>query len=524
MPAVPCCSEVFGSFDCKSARRTLGFLTRLVGVCVVTCEMGTATPAQAGGFEIPANGTEALGRGGAFTAKADSPLALEYNVAGLAKQRGTRALFDNNLALSSYRFTRQGADSFGDFPTVSAKTTTPFYAPWFGLSTDFGFFRRLTFALGIYGPSSIGRRTFPIFVPTQTGPDRPGPGRYDLATTDLLIFFPTLAVGVRATRFLDVGFAVQQVSAQIKLASMTYAPQSLPVFPASSVCSTQAEVAGCDSLTRFTGKSYDNYMLQWGALFHLGPDVDLGLNARSASNLGARPIVVRGTVSATEPPYLQGAGIGAEKMDGEFTINLPWVFRGGLRYGQTFSGVPLFDVELDVVYEAWSWLSGTDHTLSLLNPPPLVNKGQPTTLTLPHRYLDTVGVRLGGSFTVPVSATALATVRLGGFFDSSASADADLRLDFDTLAKLGVSSGVGFSMRGVEVNLAYCYQHSLSRTVTDGQLRIIDGTTGQPAQLGGQTLAPVNNGTYSGSTHLLSAGLTFRFDMWRAHPQQAPLW
>ena len=60
--------------------------------------------AFAGGFEFPGNGTEALGRGAAFTAKADSPLALDYNVGGLAKQRGTRLLFDSNLVIQDFEF------------------------------------------------------------------------------------------------------------------------------------------------------------------------------------------------------------------------------------------------------------------------------------------------------------------------------------------------------------------------------------------------------------------------------------
>ena len=38
--------------------------------------------ARAGGFEIPDNGTEALGRGGAFVAKADDPTAIQYNPRG----------------------------------------------------------------------------------------------------------------------------------------------------------------------------------------------------------------------------------------------------------------------------------------------------------------------------------------------------------------------------------------------------------------------------------------------------------
>jgi len=483
---------------------------------------GSVQTAFAGGFEIPANGTEALGRGGAFTAKADSPLALEYNVGGLAQQRGTHALIDNNVIFSRYRFSREGGDAYGPYPSVQADATPPFYAPWFGLTTDFGYFKRFTFAVGIYGPSSIGKRTFPMFVENGDGKLRPGPTRYDIATTDLLIFFPTVAVGFRAAKFLDLGLAVQQVSAQIKLASATYAPQSLPIFPASSACSKSAEVAGCDSVTRITGSSYDNFILQLGALAHIGQSVDLGLNVRSASNLGINPMRIRGTVSATEPLYLQGAGIGAEKMDGEFTVTLPWVFRAGVRWGQKLGGMQLFDLELNAVYEAWSWLDGgTDHTLTLKNPPPLVNRGEQLSINLPHRYRDTIGLRLGGSLYIPLATDAGVTMRMGGFYDSSASADADLRLDFDTLAKLGITSGLGFSMRGVEINLAYAYQHSLSRTVTDGQLPIIDGTTGQPVRINDQPVPAINNGTYSGASHVASIGLTLRFDEWRPRQQSS---
>ena len=39
----------------------------------------------AGGFEFPGNGAEAMGRGGAFTAKASNPSAIDYNIAGLAR-------------------------------------------------------------------------------------------------------------------------------------------------------------------------------------------------------------------------------------------------------------------------------------------------------------------------------------------------------------------------------------------------------------------------------------------------------
>ncbi|MCU1282808.1 MAG: Long-chain fatty acid transport protein, partial [bacterium] len=78
-------------------------------IAIVLAVLGLPTAAFAGGFEIPDNGTEALGRGGTFTAKADSPLAIQYNVAGLAKQRGTNLLFDSNIVIQDYEFTRAGS-------------------------------------------------------------------------------------------------------------------------------------------------------------------------------------------------------------------------------------------------------------------------------------------------------------------------------------------------------------------------------------------------------------------------------
>src|SRR5580698_121166 len=117
-----------------------------------------ASDAKAGGLEIPDNGTEALGRGGAFTAKADDGTAMEYNVAGLAQQRGTRLLLDANLWLSSYSFQRSGTypDNPGNSATPWGKMPFPavsdqggaFLAPFAALSTDFGYFERWTFAIG----------------------------------------------------------------------------------------------------------------------------------------------------------------------------------------------------------------------------------------------------------------------------------------------------------------------------------------------------------------------------------------
>lgn len=470
-------------------------------------------PARAGGFALGENGTEALGRGGAFVAKADSPLALEYNVAGLAQARGTRVLFDNHLFFSQYRFARAGSDGSGPYPEIGDHAGQPFWAPWFGFSTDFGYFRRWTFALGAFGPSSVGKRNYGLYSPTEGNPRRPGPGRYDVVATDLLIVQPTLAIAVRAHRVLDLGISGQLVAAQFNLSSATYAPQDLGgTYPKSAACATQTEVPDCDAFTRVQVQSWDNFALQLGALLHPGGGFHIGAHVRTAVNLGTAPINAKGTVSASEPVSIAGFGVGADRMDARFQARLPWIARLGLRYAFSKAGREIADIEVDGVYESWGQMQGSDNQLTLVNPPVLVNGGMPIDIRLVHNYRDTFGLRVGGAWRQPLGQSAAATLRLGAYYDTSATAPADTRIDFDTLSKIGGTIGLGLSLRGVTLNLAYAYLYSLPRTVTDGALLPIDGLTGKPLAVAGMQAPAINNGEYQGQNHILSLGLSIVFD------------
>ena len=83
----------------------------MLALAGVVTSSGTA---RAGGFELPDNGAQAVGRGATFVAKADDTTAMYYNPAGLARQRGTRLYVGGNLFLHSYEFQR--ASSFPDDP------------------------------------------------------------------------------------------------------------------------------------------------------------------------------------------------------------------------------------------------------------------------------------------------------------------------------------------------------------------------------------------------------------------------
>jgi long-subunit fatty acid transport protein len=462
------------------------------------------TAAFAGGFTFPDNGTEALGRGGAFTAKADSPLALDYNVAGLAKQRGTHLLFDSNLVMQDFTFQRAGnypvenapgtmtplPYSGQPYPKVS-NTSGPFYAPFLGLSTDFNRFDRWTFAFGVYGPSAFGNKVWGTTT-TVNGQSAPAPQRYDVVQANLLTFFPTFAAAVRATHWLDIGVALHLVVGIFDLQNVSITDLGATLCP-------NLESANCDSGTRLrtTGFSATGSVAM---MLHPHRSIDIGFNARM-------PIVLNtsGTVDATPPAAAQ---IPIPQDRATFDTRLPPIVRLGIRY--KFLGVDRFehgDVEVDGTWEGQKWAEGDGDKIDI----PSLGPFSDIHPTLTHHYQDTYSVRLGGAYNIRLPAGVF-TLRIGGFFDSAATKYKDTRVDFDTMARFGGTGGLGYSVRGVSLNVAYAYMYEPDRTVTNGDIQSINGVAnGTTTTVEGPTPV-VNNGHYHAQTQILSVGLTITWD------------
>jgi long-subunit fatty acid transport protein len=460
--------------------------------------VGAADRVHAGGFEMPANDAEALGRGGAFTAKADNGAALEYNVAGLAAQRGTRSLVGMNLVFQEYSFTRAGSYpgpanamtpyAGQPYPTVS-NTGGPQAVPFIGVSTDFGWFRRWTFAVGLFAPHSYGGRTFPDQIAGM-----PGPQRYDLLSEKLIIAYPTLAAAVKVTRWLEIGVGVHLVVSHLEFRTVSYV--DLGRF----VC-LNGEYAPCDSPGRV---SLDGVTAtaSLGVMLHPIEGLDVGLNLRGPAALDDS-----GTVSATAP---QVQPMQIQPDQAHFLAHLPFVLRLGVRYGFRKDGFERADLELDGTYESWHSAEGDGDKVRIPNLA-IFTDVNPTIL---HHYIDTFGVRVGGAYNVQLPAGVL-TLRLGLFYDSPATHTADTRLDFDTLAKVAPTFGLGYRVRGVAVNLAYAYVWSPDRDVRDGDIRGINAVTMGTTASSTPNMDPlpvVNNGHYHAASQILSVSLNVAWD------------
>ncbi|HZS38816.1 MAG TPA: outer membrane protein transport protein [Polyangia bacterium] len=464
--------------------------------------------AFAGGFETPDNGAEALARGGAWTAKADSPLAQEYNVAGLARLRGTRVELGANILFNVYDFTRSGAypGTAGDpntpyagmaYPKVGNQGP-PFFAPLFAASSDFGYFDRWTFGLAIFGPSSVGNRSFPAALTgTPQGGLLPSPQRYDITDSNLLIFYPTLSAAVRVTRWLDIGLALHLVYGSFDLANVAIADLG--------GCGHGNEFPPCDarnhlSLTGFTATG------ALGVMARPIEQLQLGLNVRGPVYLDAS-----GTVDSPGSKMLNPTG-NSPPLTGpasSFKTTLPWVVRFGARW--RFLGRDKFehgDIELDAIYEGWGSVQGDGIHLTVDSIGPL--SGFSTVLL--HHYQDTFGIRLGGAFNLRLPQGVL-SFRAGGYYDSNATRYKDTRLDFDTMAKWAGTVGLGYTIRGVTINLAYAFVWEPDRNVSNGDLQPLNGINGtSTSSTDGHPYPAVNNGLYHAQTQIMSFALLIHFD------------
>lgn len=484
---------------------------RLATLAVAALVTVVSNRAAAGGFEIPDNGTQALGRGGAFTAKADDGTALQYNIAGFARQRGTRLLVNTNLWFSDYSFERAGT-----YPDDPSNTFTPwgrsrypkvsdeggvFVEPFVAASTDFGYFERWTFAVGAFGPSSVGNRTYPASLGFA-----PNPARYDIILNKPEVIFGTASAAVRALPWLDVGLALHYVHAKIQVSSATFSDAVAHGTGAGQCANVEFQPCDARATINSTGGSVTASL---GVMARPTPNLAFGANVR-----GPATLETTGDVTTDAPRITPNAGFRPSPVT--FVVRLPTVARFGARYMFLDHDFELADVELDGTYEAWGsaqddGLHVTIPAIAADNPPPGVNLTGIDFIS-PHHYHDTYSVRLGGAYNVRLDDNVL-TLRAGAYHDSSATSPQDTRLDFDTLAKTAGTVGVGFAVGAFDFGLGYAEIFDAARTVEGGALQPVNGTQhGASVDSTGAPYAPVNGGRYSGHSRLLSLGVSVRFD------------
>lgn len=477
---------------------------------------GAERLAHANGLEIPENGTEVMGRAGAWTAKADSPLAAALNPAGLAGQP-TGLILNANLTYQSMCFQKAGA-----YPDPSANGGTKWESGGYegkaypevcksnkakdiNVVPQLGFNYAVNSKLGIailplWTPSGTGSAKWPTEVDLGGGVTAPSPSRFLIVSKDAKIIMPTIAAGYEVTKGLRFGAAFQWVITMFSSTLMSQGTQT------SEESLTQGPKVNTSSDVKFN--QWFTPAAVFGAMYAPIDDLDIGAMLRYSAD-----IVYKGKtcdqknqaltskpncdVVITAPYYGKGSGpsntpsyTGAEIK--EFRLPQPMDVRVGFRWHPARKGVTLpaegrrdflkhdaFDVELDLTYSKGS--SFDQITVNFAPGQNVFFSGGnggfvPENASITKKWKDTYGVRLGGDVNILPEKLA---ARAGVFFQTSGQDEQYLNLDFHPGQMFGFY--LGGTVRATEkldvsIGYGHIFVKAFDNTAEGGKLRALVAT------------------------------------------------
>ncbi len=550
------------------ARRSLAFVTLLAL---------TAAPelASAQGFEYAAAGTRALGRGGAFHARADDPMALGYNPAALAFLPGYQLMLGSHLAFYDACVQRSGGyddsnvsgtsvyDSRFGFPDVgdpSNWVNQPFprvcRSGYPGPSPQLVFTGRpipeLGFGIGLLAPSGVGNAVWGNEDGTVdvNGTTLPTPTRYALVDQDLALFHPTVGVGFSPIPELAIGVSFQWGIAIVGFTNHTSAGSGTE-DPAQDV--------------RTVLHAEDFFVPAVIVSVHAVPidELDIVASARFSDGIdaGASLTLTTGyygtdtTSFAPETTVLNGVRLQAGQ-PWQFSLSARYAERRERRYrnpdqaGRVTGRVEdhmqneVWDIELDLLYQ-----HNSSQVRDFVVTPPagaevgvcegprradgscatLLQAPLPGALPIAHGWADQFSARLGADWNILPGQLA---ARLGTHFTTSGFNAQYQTQDVLPGMRLGLHAGMTFRIERFDISIAYAHIFQFSETIAaaDANYRMVSatGNLGMCTDTDGASYdpnrpvpsrgcypqgfgSPVNAGTYSGEFNVLSLQVSYNF-------------
>jgi long-chain fatty acid transport protein len=509
-----------------------------IGVAFVTVLASPAIAQASSGLETPDIGTVQVGRGGAWVAKADDPLAAYMNPAAMSFQASGVHL-GAHLMFTSQCFRRVGPDGQPVSPGASipgpgaeggpeADTCTSSIFPNPQLAAVFRITDRLAIGAAVLGPHQVGGVEWPEEV-EYTRPDgstrtQPSPNRYLLLSQESILLFPTLSVSYAVTDDLafGAGFVWGIASAEFSSFTESTSPRAEDDFTRD----VRARVSASDAFV-------PGFVI--GANWRVSKRFDLGawyrfsdaIRARTDLELESQYWLAGGTRNedpcASDEP---DCNVTRREDAGSFKLPIPMEAKIGVRYHHPMSKAidarpdwakdrgrfvrdglsqDWFDVELDLTWAHNSMVDVVelrfDEGIPVNGTPGFV----PTNGDIPHQWRDVLGVRLGSDLTVLPGIFGL---RAGGFFESKMQDDAFLNLDFHGGWKLGLSGGATVRVGPVDISAAY--QHVFFGTLDNGGQGAIRALSGD-ASSDFRSQQIVNGGSFTQSNNEVALGATLRY-------------
>jgi long-subunit fatty acid transport protein len=456
--------------------------------------------ATGGGILVPGAGVISTSRAGAAVASADDGEALVLNPAGLAKTKGTTITVSAALIKYAMEFQRRGtyddvplqdrpyegqpfANSRNDVqPPLGIGTYQPI--PILAVTTDLGgLVPNLRLAAGIYAPNAYPFRDMCSELAAgcqkyvfNNDAGAPPATRYDIMKQEAAVFLPSIAASYRIIPALDVGLRLSAGVASIKSTTALWA----------TLGTNYEEDVEKDGT--FAIDASDGFVPAFGLgiAYRPTPNIEIGFNYASEFDIHAKGTSVSelgpnagGGLAVAIGPSPNGrercaAGGTMELQKACVDFALPRNAQLGGRYKfLDAAGALKADVELDLDWENWGkscsveeLTAGTcvspgdyrvtaDSFVYLMGVPTI----QLRDAVVKHGLQDTFGVRLGGSYHIPLAApradgeSTQVIVRGGLAYDTAAAKTGWLRADLDGAARTTITVGAAYRAPHFEVSV-----------------------------------------------------------------------
>ncbi len=515
------------------------------GALVTLSLLGASTAFASNGLDSPDSGVLQLGRGGAWVARAEDPLAAYMNPAAMSFQA-------SGLHLGAHLMIKQGcytrvneegepispgnnipAPGSENGPDPEICATGVFPNPQ--LAGVIRINNELSIGLAVVAPHAVGNVSWPESIDYELAGNtrqQPSPNRYMLVDQQSILVFPTVSISyavIPDELALGAGFVWGIAHADFSTFTESISQEPEDDFTRDVKAQLTADdffVPGV--VAGFAWRATSRFDL--GGWFHFQDAISSRTKLRLESNYW----LSGGTKNDDPcPPADPECNITNDEDAGSLRFAIPMEAKLGMRYhhplkpgmmpASPLGGKPhpswaekneyvrdplsqdLFDVEIDLT---WANNSAVD-IIEIRFDPGIAVKGTPGEVPqngdIPHNWRDVLGIRFGGDLTIFPNFLA---ARIGGFFEAKGQRDEDLNLDFHMGYKAGFTLGGTVRVGPVDMHLAYA--NTFYGTLDNGgqgNLRALSGdaTTNYRSQ---QT---VNGGSFSSSLNELALGATLRF-------------
>jgi long-chain fatty acid transport protein len=492
-----------------------------------------ATATADSGLDSPESGVVQMGRGSAWTARADDPLAAYFNPAAMAFQ-ATSVHLGAQLMMSKKCFTRVGTNGQPVAPDTSVPAPllagqpqpagtmavlpsdtvcsppTPFPNPQLG--AVFRVHDKVAVGFALVAPHAAGSTNFPESLSYTNAfgfpLTQPSPQRYLLVSSNALIINPTISVAYAPLENLSFGIGFVW-----GIGTVDFTTFSESVSPVPMAGMTPTDHSGNDVKAELKAKDLFIPGIVASVLWMPTNNFDVSgwfkwqdaLQANTNLTLTSgywKPNGAQWATYCTDNMHPTGCNITQANDAGTIKFQIPMEAKLAFRYHHPradisdqpgWANVPgrkvrdplsqdVFDIEVDFTYANNSAVQ--DIQLAF-HPGIVIQDGSPsgvgsvpTNGNIAHNWRDVGGVRLGGDFNVIPNVLAL---RTGGWFETAGQDPAYLNVDFDMAMKGGVAGGATVRLGPVDVSIGY--QHTFYATMNNNGNGLVHALSGDRSGL-----------------------------------------